>query len=129
MNISPATTQQVLQKNPNPNNTGPSNLTCQWCWKQFNTHQGKNAHLQFCVAAKAKRGRHHNAAGGAVVAVAPVAAVADEPQQPETTTTTTINNLDGGVGSGDDEDSIDVFRDDFEISTNLPSQTTIVYSV
>ena len=102
-----------------------------WCGKQFKTHQGKNAHLQFCVAAKAKKGRHHNAAGGAVVAVAPVAAVADEPQQPETTTTTTtLNNLDGVVGSvGDDEDSIDVFRDDFELSTNLPSQTTIVYSV
>ena len=67
MNISPATTQQVLQKNPNPNNTGPSNLTCQWCWKQFNTHQGKNAHLQFCVAAKEQKVRHHEA--GVVEAV------------------------------------------------------------
>ena len=123
--------QQVVQKPPNKNNTcntDPSKSTCPWCGKQFKTHQGKNAHLQFCVAAKAKKVRHVDA--GVVQAVAPVAAgVADEPQQPETTTTT-INNLDGVVGSvGDDEDSIDVFRDDFELSTNLPSQTTIVYSV
>ena len=91
MNISPATTQQVLQKNPNPNNTGPSNLTCQWCWKQFNTHQGKNAHLQFCVAAKKKKVQQHNEAGAAAAAaaapVAVVAAVADEQQQPETNET------------------------------------------
>ena len=92
MNISPATTQQVLQKNPNPNNTDPSNSTCQWCGKQFNTHQGKNAHLQFCVVAKEQKVRHHEA--GVVEAVAPVAvAVADEPQQPETMTTATATTV------------------------------------
>ena len=77
-----ATTQQVLQKNPNPNNTDPSNSTCQWCGKQFNTHQGKNAHLQFCVVAAKAKVRHVEAGA--------VAAVADE-QQPETTTTITTS--------------------------------------